>query len=147
VNLYISVEQLPTDGRVVAILCVGGPIKYKIKTNSHLTDAFLKDVVCPGIFKHFENDPNNKIGTVLALPLLWAAHQPGLEHLMSNVVRMQIKEGYNQICGDNDVDWNPVEKVPLVITRVENQLVMTNCCQGLMEQEMEGLHCMQLPIY
>jgi hypothetical protein len=58
---------------VAAILCVGGPIKYKIKPNLHVTDAFLKDVVFPGIFKHFENDANNKIGRVLALPLLWAA--------------------------------------------------------------------------
>jgi Transcriptional activator of glycolytic enzymes len=130
VNLYISVEQLPTDGRVAAILCVGGPIKYKLKTNSHVTDAFLKDVVCPGIFKHFENDANNKIGSVLALPLLWAAHQPGLEHLMSNVVRQRIKEGYNVIRGDNDPDWNPVVKVPLVITRVENQLVIDKLLPG-----------------
>jgi hypothetical protein len=61
---------------------------------------------------------------VLALPLLWAAHQPGLEHMLSNVVRMRIKEGYNEIRGDNDPDWNPVEKVPLVVTRVENQLVI-----------------------
>jgi Transcriptional activator of glycolytic enzymes len=122
--LYINVEQLPTDGKVAAVLCVGGPVKYKLKNNSHVTDQFLKDVVCPGIFKHFENDSNNKIGHVLALPLLWAAHQPGLEHMMSNLVRMRIKEGYNGIRGDNDADWNPVEKVPLVITRVENQLVI-----------------------
>jgi Transcriptional activator of glycolytic enzymes len=74
--------------------------------------------------------PNNKIGSVLALPLLWAAHQPGLEHLMSSVVRMRIKEGYNIIRGDNDADWNPVEKVPLVITRVENQLVIDELLPG-----------------
>jgi Transcriptional activator of glycolytic enzymes len=124
VNLYINVEQLPTDGKVAAVLCVGGPVKYKIKSNSHVTDAFLKEVVCPGIFKHFENDGNNKIGHVLALPLLWAAHQPGLEHMMSNLVRLRIKDGCNTIRGDNAADWNPVEKVPLVITRVENQLVI-----------------------
>ena len=29
VNKYINVEQLPTDGHVASILCVGGPIKYK----------------------------------------------------------------------------------------------------------------------
>jgi hypothetical protein len=105
-------------------------VKYKLKNNSHVTDAFLKDVVCPGIFRHFESDGNNKIGRVLALPLLWAAHQPGLEHMISNVVRMRIKEGYNTIRGDNDADWNPVEKVPLLITRVENQLVIDKLVRG-----------------
>jgi hypothetical protein len=49
---------------------------------------------------------------------------------MSNIVRMRIKEGYNAIRGDNDEDWNPVKKVPLVITRVENQLVIDKLLPG-----------------
>jgi hypothetical protein len=53
-----------------------------------------------------------------------------IEHLMNNIVRMRINEGYNNIRGDHDADWNPVEKVPLVITRVENQLVIDKLLPG-----------------
>ena len=60
-NRYNNVEHLPRDGKVVAVFC-GGPVKYNLKSDAHATDQFLKDVVCPGIFKHFENDPDNKIG-------------------------------------------------------------------------------------
>ena len=49
VNKHINVEQLPTDGRVAAVLCVGGPVKHKLKPGSNVTHQFLVDVVVPGI--------------------------------------------------------------------------------------------------
>ena len=124
VNKYINVEQLPTDGKVAACLCIGGPVKYKPKSGSGLTYEFLKTKACPGIFQHFAGDENNKIGCVLAMPLIWAAHTPGLEHLMSDEVRLRIKNAYDQIRGDHAADWNPICKVPLVVTTVENRLVI-----------------------
>ena len=51
-NRYINVEQLPTDGRVASVLCVGGPVKYKLKPDSHVTYEFLMNVVAPGIAAH-----------------------------------------------------------------------------------------------
>ena len=124
VNKYINVEQLPTDGKVAACLCIGGPVKYKPKSGSGLTCEFLKTKACPGIFQHFAGDENNKIGCVLAMPLIWAAHTPGLEHLMSDEVRLRIKNACDQIRGDHAADWNPICKVPLVVTTVENRLVI-----------------------
>ena len=44
---YINVEQLPTDGRVASVLCVGGPVKYKTKPGLNLMWQFIKDCVIP----------------------------------------------------------------------------------------------------
>lgn len=49
VNLYISVEQLPTDAKVAATLCMGGPIKYSIKADSGVTADFIGGEVCPNV--------------------------------------------------------------------------------------------------
>ena len=86
VNKCINMEQLLTDGHVASVLCVGGPVKHKLKPGSNVTHQFLMDVVVPGIAKHYSNDENNKIASALALPLLCSAHHPGLEHMMSNLI-------------------------------------------------------------
>jgi hypothetical protein len=124
VNRYISVEQLPTDGRVAGILAVGGPVKYKLKADSHVTDAWLLDNVVPGLKAHFAHDPNNKLPLVLSLSVLWVAHTAGLEHMLTDEVRLRVKDAYALIRGDNPADWNPVVKAPLCVTRVENKLVI-----------------------
>ena len=49
--------------------------------------------------------------------------------MMSDQVRMHIKAAYDGIRGDNAADWNPVEKVPLCVTRVENQLIIDELLQ------------------
>ena len=72
VNRYINVEQLPTDGHVASILCVGGPIKYKPRPGCGITHQWLMTHVTPGIKAHY-SDPSNKLAEVLSLPLLWAA--------------------------------------------------------------------------
>jgi hypothetical protein len=122
VNRYISVEQLTTDAKLAGILAIGGPIRYKLKEDSHVSHQFLMDIVVPKIQAHFGGDPSNKIADVLALPLLWACHEPSLSHMISDAVRTRVREGYNTIRGGNAADYNPVEKVPLHISRIENQV-------------------------
>ena len=81
--------------------------------------------VVPGIHGFYGADESNRIASILALPLLWAAHQPGLEHLMSVPVRARIRIQYELIRPDDfHSDWNPVVKAPLIVTRVENTLVI-----------------------
>jgi len=123
VNQYISVEQLTTDAKLAAILSVGGAIRYKLKEDSHVSHQFLMTVVAPKINEHFGGvDPSNRIADVLALPLLWACHEPSLSHLMSTLVRDRVLEGYSMIHGGHPADYNPVVKVPLHVSRVENQV-------------------------
>jgi hypothetical protein len=92
VNRYINVEQLPTDGHVASILCVGGPMKYLARNGSRVTLEFLKDHVVPGIHDYFQGDESNKIVAVLRMAVLYAAHQPELEHLLPEDMLMSIQQ-------------------------------------------------------
>jgi hypothetical protein len=47
VNRYISVEQLPTDAKLAGFLAVGGPVWYKLKADSHVSNSFLQGIVTP----------------------------------------------------------------------------------------------------
>lgn len=122
VNRYINPRQTPTDVRVAALLCPGGPIKYKIKGNSNVTHQFLIQSVVPNIAQRFGADRSNRIADVLGPALLWVCHEPGFEHLVSDDLREWVQAAYNRIRGDNPADYNPVEKVPLHVYRVENDI-------------------------
>ena len=81
------------------------------------------DNVVPSINAFFGADESNKIAEVLALPVLWCAMQPGMENMLSAGVRGRIRIAYELIRPDDfHADWNPVIKVPLIVTRVENIL-------------------------
>ena len=123
VNRYISPEQLPTDARVASILCVGGAVRYKVKSDSRVTSLFMQEVVVPGIFSRY-SDESNQIASVLAPALLWAAHNEDLAHMMSSQVRKRIIDGYALIRGNHPADYIPVDKIPLHIFRVENQVMI-----------------------
>jgi hypothetical protein len=71
VNLYINVKQLPTDGKVASVLCVGQPVKYKLKANTGITLDWLLTHVVPGISQQYEDDDANRIADGLSLPLLY----------------------------------------------------------------------------
>ena len=104
---------------MAAVLCVGGAIKYCSKAGSHVTRMFLREVVCPGIDAYFP-DKSNHIAEVLGCALLWACHEPSMEGRMSRIVRDRIREGYNLIRGEHPADYNPVEKRPIQVYRIEN---------------------------
>jgi hypothetical protein len=70
VNRYISVDQLTTDAKIAGVLAVGGPIRYKLKDDSHVSLQFLKSTVTPKMHEHFGADQGNLISDVLTLPLL-----------------------------------------------------------------------------
>lgn len=72
INRRICTEQLPTDAKLAGILAVGGPVRYKLKDDIHVSHQFLINTVVPKIQEHFSGNPSNRIDDVLAVPLLWA---------------------------------------------------------------------------
>ena len=126
VNLYINVKQLPTDGKVASALCVGQPVKYKLKPDTEITRAWLLTNVVPGINENFLDDLANKIADVLALPLLWACLDPVANQLISSGVVGRVTANWTIHCLEHELrqDWNPVEKVVLQVHRYENQLII-----------------------
>jgi len=121
VHRYISPEQLPTDAKMAACLAVGGPVRYKVKADAHVTAAFMADIVCPSITQ-FYSDESNRIAHVLGPVLLWAAHNPDMSHLLTDTVRNRIRNGYAAIRQQHPADYNPVDKVPLHVYQVANQV-------------------------
>jgi hypothetical protein len=65
---------LPTDAKLGGILAVGGPVRYKLKADIHVSNSFLQGIGTPKMNEHFGADKSNTIADVLALPLLWACH-------------------------------------------------------------------------
>jgi len=123
VNVYISVQQLPTDAKVASILCVGGPIKYQLKSDAGIGMEFLGEHVVPNIADLFADDPSNHIALILGSALLWASHTPGLETMMSQHVLQRIRSAYKDVRPEaHDDDYNPVAKIPLTVYRIENTL-------------------------
>ena len=113
VNLYINVKQLPTDGKVAAVLCVGQPVKYKLKAGTSITRNWLLTNVVPGIKEHFEDDTVNKIADVLALPLLWACLDRNGTECVPPALCGRIQANWTIHCLEHGLEreWNPVKKL------------------------------------
>jgi hypothetical protein len=91
VNRYINVEQLPADGHVAAILCVGGPIKYLCRNGCGVTLEWMHEHVVPAIHSHFQGDKSNFVAGVLSHAVMFAAFHPGLEHMLTDTIRNRIR--------------------------------------------------------
>jgi hypothetical protein len=84
---------------------------------------FLGEHVVPNIADFFADYPSNSIAIILGTALLWAAHTPGLETMMSPHVLQRIQSAYADVHpDDHDADYNPVAKIPLTVYRIENTL-------------------------
>ena len=51
------------------MLCVGGPIKYKLKRHAVVGRQFLREVVMPKTFEFFQDDESSKF--LLVRPMLF----------------------------------------------------------------------------
>ena len=72
-----------------------------------------------------ERDNTNKVAEVLALPLLFATFDPSINYVMTDKVHNHIQAGYRELQGkDIKGDYNPVEKVSLIVHRYENMLAI-----------------------
>ena len=68
---YIDVQQLWIDAKVAGSLCIGGPIRYKLKPGVTLTDEWLFENVVPNIRKRYPNDA--RLCRVLGTALLFVS--------------------------------------------------------------------------
>lgn len=105
-----------------------------------VTTAFLFEFVVPNMNVFFSNDDaTNKVASVLALPLLFAAFEPNVwQSAMSREVRDRIVEGYKVLRGDAFEDgYNPVKKVSLVIHQIKNSLAIDELVVNVGEDGVE----------
>jgi hypothetical protein len=90
---YIDIKQLTIDAKLAGVLCVGGPIKYKLKEGVTLTDEWLFEHVVPNIRRRYPNDA--RLCPVLGTTLLFAAMDPQIgEEYVPQDMRDRIPSAY-----------------------------------------------------
>jgi hypothetical protein len=125
---YIAtdVKQLTIDAKVAGVLCVGGPIKYKMKEGVNLTDEWLFNNVVPNIRRRYPND--SRLCKVLATALLFAAMDPQVgEEMIPPAMRERITTAY---VPTHPEITQPVQRVPLTIYRIQDSLMIDEMPQG-----------------
>jgi len=113
VDRYIDMSLPYPDAKVAAVLAIGGPVRYRCKNGSNISDAFLRSHVVPNMIQ--SQHINEGVSMVLALPLLWSALDPGMENYMPGWLRGRIVAAYATV-RQLPEGGNPVEKVPLIIS-------------------------------
>jgi hypothetical protein len=117
---YIDVKQLTIDAKVAAILCIGGPIKYKYKEGVNITDEWLFTNVCPNIRARFPND--SRLCKVLGMAMLWCAMDAEAgEAFTSQTMRDRITQAY--IPTHPEIS-QPICKAALNVYRIQDTLMI-----------------------
>ena len=115
---YMSVEQPYFDAKVCKALCVGGPIMYKVKERSAITDEWIFEHVVPMVYRFYGTHSN--VPKVLGRALLWACMCKDVKKATIYApIRNRVVAAYREHQANCDactlgVDENPVEKVRLV---------------------------------
>jgi hypothetical protein len=75
----------------------------------------------------------------MALSLQWAYHEPILAHMIHPQVLYRVQQGYDSICNQHGITYNPVYKVPLHTSCVENLVfIQDTVAMGEGEGEVTG---------
>ena len=142
------------DVKAAASLCVGGPVKYKVKEGCGISDEWLVLHVAPGIASQFSNE----VAAILAKPLLWAVFDPDVSSMVPASIRQRVVTAYNALGEDLRLadNQNPIEKVELVcyenngvvaIDEIPNDVPMVQGGGGNPEADLEecdvceGIEC------
>ena len=117
VDTYIDIELPYPDAKVASVLSIGGPIKYVLRENSNVSDAFILEYVSPLI--------RRKLGPAVALTLgkalFWGAMDDEARKLLESTLVERIRDAYERI-RTLDIGTNPIKKVNLVISGFEGTL-------------------------
>jgi hypothetical protein len=70
VNVYMDPNAPYIDAKVAGALCVGGPIKYKLRPGSNISIDWMMQHAVPNIHRRYPYPPGGLPAT-LALPLIW----------------------------------------------------------------------------
>ena len=109
---YTDLELPLPDAKAAAALCKGGPIGYKIKEESGISDSWLLDYVVPNCGRKF---PRN-VALVLGRAILWKTFEDQVAFVNETIVN-RIKGAYHDLGSRNKLGEgvNPVDKVPLIV--------------------------------
>jgi len=122
---YIDVDQLHIDAKVAALLCPGGPIKYKLKVGlDRINDEWLFTNCVPHIRARYPTD--RRLCRTLGLATLYAYCEPTLRGLLTEFHWIRIAAALQGLEYGN----NCVEKIPLHVYNVNGNLHIEELTQG-----------------
>ena len=123
---YIKAQQAYEDARVAALLCRGGPVRYKLKDGISIPDEWLFANVVAHIRKRYPND--TRLCSVLALPLLFICLGSDENVHVPGVLRNHVRSKYSLLGLDEE---QPVEKIALHVYRGPNGTFGIDDCVGV----------------
>ena len=107
---YTDVQLPWPDLNAAAKLCLGGPIKYKIKQQAGITNEWICSVVTPAITEIFDEH----IGAILGRALLWACFDAEWSEKVCPEIRHRVVNEFIQLERFNTDNTNPVDKIEVV---------------------------------
>jgi hypothetical protein len=132
---YDDMELPYPDAKVAAVLCPGGPVKYKVRTDANIDFRYILRCVVPKIAAKVGDD----VAIVLGKALMWGAFTQPVdsddEAIMPNWLANRIRDKYRQLI-QNDLapGINPIEKVTYIVTGNEGQVFLDE----IPREEQEG---------
>ena len=131
-DTYHSVVQPYADAKVAAALSMGGPVKYKLKANSGITDDWICEHVVPHI-RDFYGE-HSSVPKVLGRALLWAIMDGNLDYRLPEAIRQPTRRAYSELEGRLADGVNPVEKVSipylfLFVYHLQYLTTVSLCCR------------------
>lgn len=106
-------------------LCKGGPVGYKVKPDSKISDSWILQNVVPNISSKLNRAEQRNAVLVLGKALLWKVFEDSSNYVPAEISQ-RIRRAYNQVlhagdeelhAGDDPTEAgdNPIKKVPLVL--------------------------------
>ena len=124
VDTYIDNCIPYPDAKVASILCIGGAVKYMVRTISNITSDFILTNICP----HIQNIFPREVSLVLGTALLWAFYDDTFSNIFPQDIVQSIKIQVGQLGGDLPQSQNPVKKIPILVNGDGGVLVITPFC-------------------
>jgi hypothetical protein len=107
---YTDTELDWSDVNAASKLCVGGICVYKVKDGSGITDEWLAREVAPAISESF----GDKVGRILAKPLLWACFDASTVDLVPSTIRHSVTGKFIRLKSTIPDGVNPIDKVEVI---------------------------------
>lgn len=115
-------EWLPLpDAKVGSVLCQGGAVGYKVRAESGISDSWILQYVVPNLHAKMNGPGKRDAVLVLGKALLWKVFEDRNNYVPSEISQ-RIRRAYNEL-GERctlQAGENPVQKVPLVVYKGEN---------------------------
>ena len=112
---YTDIQLNWPDINCASLLCLNGAINYVLKQGAGLTDNWLAHSIAPAITSCF----GEKIGAILAKPLLWAAFDQQWQEKLPSDIRHRIISRFVTLQRPGFGDGvNPVKKVEVIANQV-----------------------------